>query len=422
MIPSEILSMDGPIVIGGGIAGLTLALSLHDLGIACRIFESAPAFKRLGVGLNLLPHGVRELSQLGLQPALARHAVETREMSFYTRYGQHIFTEPRGRFAGYEWPQFSIHRGDFHQVLVDAVRERLGADAIVMNRKCIGVEQDDAGVTVRFADATTGMTLPPVRGSAALACDGIHSAIRRQLFPDEGPPAYQGINMWRGVSRWKPYLTGATMVQAGWFDVGKMVIYPLSNGAEDDGLQTINWVAEIQSPRNVMQDWNLEGNVADILPTFADWNFPWLDVASMIEKPEVLLEYPMVDRDPLPFWTAGRITLLGDAAHPMYPRGGNGAGQGILDARALARCMKTQPDAAAALKAYEAERLDAANRVVLTNRSAPPDAILKVVHERSGDRPFNHIDDLISRDELAAITDGYKRVAGFDKASLGAKP
>jgi 2-polyprenyl-6-methoxyphenol hydroxylase-like FAD-dependent oxidoreductase len=412
---------DPVIIVGGGICGLTLALSLHELAVPCRVYESAPAFKRLGVGINLLPHAMRELAGLGLQPALAARAVETREMSYYNRFGQFIFSEPRGRFAGYPWPQLSIHRGELHQVLVDAVVERLGQDAIVMGHRCVGVEQDEGAAVARFVDQA-GRALPAVRGPAVLACDGIHSAVRRQLNPHEGPPAYQGINMWRGVSRWKPFLSGATMVQAGWLDVGKMVIYPISPGVDADGLQAINWVAEIQSPRHVMQDWNLAGNIEDIYPTYAAWRFPWLDVAAMIRAHEVLLEYPMVDRDPLPQWTAGRVTLVGDAAHPMYPRGGNGAGQGILDARALARCLRTEADVAAALKAYEAERLPAANRVVLTNRSAPPDVILKVVHERSGDRPFARLEDLVSREELAAITDGYKQVAGFDKASLGAKP
>ena len=412
--------MEPIVIIGGGISGLSLALGLHEHGIPCRIFEGAPAFTRLGVGINLLPHAMRELSQLGLQAALGAHAVETREMSFYTRHGQFIFSEPRGRFAGYEWPQFSIHRGDFHRVLADAVRERLAPDAIAMDHRCAGVEQDDDGITAHFVNST-GRSLASVRGSVALGCDGFHSAIRRQLFPNEGPPAYQGINMWRGVSRWKPFLSGATMVQAGWLDVGKMVIYPISPDLDDEGRQVINWVAEIQSPRHVMPDWSLEGNIEDISPTYADWHFPWLDVAAMIRAHEVLLEYPMVDRDPLPHWTAGRVTLVGDAAHPMYPRGGNGAGQGILDARALARCLRASPDAAAALKAYEAERLPAANRVVLTNRTAPPDVILQVVHERSGGRPFERLDDLVSREELAAITDGYKRVAGFDKALLSSK-
>lgn len=414
--------MDHVLIIGGGISGLTLALGLHQAGIRCRIFEAAPALKRLGVGINLLPHGVRELSRLGLEPALGAHSVETREMSFYNRFGQFIFSEPRGRFAGYEWPQFSIHRGDLQQVLVDAVRTRMGADALALDHRCVEVEQDEMGATAHFVDSTAGRSLGSVRGAAVVGCDGIHSVIRRQLFPNEGLPAYQGINMWRGVSRWKPFLSGATMVQAGWLDVGKMVIYPITRDLDDQGRQAINWVAEIQSPRNAMQDWNAEGRLEDFSPTFADWHFPWLDVAAMIQAAEVLLEYPMVDRDPLPSWTAGRVTLVGDAAHPMYPRGGNGAGQAILDTVALARCLRESADVTAALKQYEAERLSAANAVVLRNRTAPPDAILKVVHERSGGRPFESIDELISADELAAITDDYKRVAGFDRASLRAKP
>jgi 2-polyprenyl-6-methoxyphenol hydroxylase-like FAD-dependent oxidoreductase len=413
--------MDPLLIIGGGISGLTLALNLHEAGIPCRIFEAAPAFRPLGVGLNLLPHAVRELWRLGLEPALAARAVETREMSYYNRYGQFIFSEPRGRFAGYAWPQFSIHRGALHQVLIDAVEARIGRGAIVMTHKCVAVEQDELGATARFADATTGKLLGSVTGSAVLGCDGVHSVVRRQLFPDEGPPAYQGINMWRGVTRWTPFLSGSTMVQAGWLDVGKMVIYPIGGDLDEHGRQLINWVAEIQSPRNVMLDWNLAGKLDDFFPTFADWRFDWLDVAAMIRAAEVLLEYPMVDRDPLPHWTAGRISLVGDAAHPMYPRGGNGAGQAILDAAALARCCQSCPDAAGALEAYEAERRPAANKVVLMNRTAPPDMILKVVHERSGGLPFDDIDALISRDELAAITDNYKRVAGFDKATLSAK-
>lgn len=412
--------MAGIVILGGGISGLTLALSLHELGIPCRIYEGAPEFQRLGVGLNLQPHGVRELFQLGLEPALEKVGVETREMSYYSRFGEFIYSEPRGRYAGYSWPQLSIHRGDFHRVLVDAVRERLGADALVMDHRCTGFSQDDSGVTLHFADAS-GARLPDARGAVAIGCEGFHSAIRKQLFPDEGPAVYHGVNMWRGVSRWKPFLSGATMVQAGWLDVGKMVIYPLSKTPDADGTMLINWVAELQTSRNMLADWNKTGRVEDIYPTYAGWHFDWLDAAEMIRKPEIVLEYPMVDREPLPRWTHGRVTLVGDAAHPMYPRGGNGANQAILDARALARCLKAGPNGPAALAAYEAERLKAANGVVLQNRAAPPDAILKVVHEKSGDKPFGNIDDLISREELAAITDGYKRVAGFDKATLQAK-
>jgi len=410
--------MDGPVIIvGGGISGLTLALSLHEVGVPCRIFESAPAFRRLGVGINLQPYGVRELTKLGLQPALLSHSVVPRSMDYYNRFGQLVFSEPRGRFAGYEWPQLSLHRGDLHQVLVDAVIERLGPDVVTLDHRCDRVEQDDAGVTAHFTSATTGQALPAVRGSAAIGCDGFHSTIRRQFYPNEGPPSYQGINMWRGVTRWKPILGGATAAQAGWLEVGKILIYPISPELDGDGLQLINWVAEIQSSRNVMLDWNLQGDLADFLPTFADWHFPWLDVAAMIRAHHVLLECPMVDRDPLRQWSFGRATLVGDAAHPMYPRGGNGAGQSILDARALARCLKSAPDAAAALKAYEAERLPAANGVVLRVRNAPPDLMLKMVHERSGDRPFKNIDDLISQQERVTIIEDYKRIAGYDKMS-----
>jgi 2-polyprenyl-6-methoxyphenol hydroxylase-like FAD-dependent oxidoreductase len=409
------------IIVGGGISGLTLALSLHEVGIPCRVFESAPAFKRLGVGINLQPYGVRELTKLGLLPALRSHSVEPCEMNYYNRFGQLVFSEPRGRSAGYEWPQLSLHRGDLHQVLVDAVQERLGPESITLNHQCIGVEQDDGGATVHFVDST-GRPLPSVRGSAVIGCDGFHSAVRHHLYPNEGPLAYQGINMWRGVTRWKPFLTGASAAQAGWLEVGKILMFPLTREVDDEGLQVINWVAEIQSSRNVMLDWNLQGDLADFLPTFADWQFPWLDVTGMIRAHHVLLECPMVDRDPLPRWTVGRVTLVGDAAHPMYPRGGNGAGQSILDARALARCFRSAPEAAAALTAYQAERLAAANGVVLRVRNAPPDLMLKMVHERSGDRPFNNIDDLITQEERVTIIEDYKRVAGYDKvsSSLGA--
>lgn len=402
------------VIVGGGINGLTLALSLHELGIPCRIYESAPVFKRLGVGINLQPYCVCELANLGLLPTLRSHAVEPCEMNYYNRFGQLVFSEPRGKSAGYEWPQLSLHRGDLHQVLLDAVQERLGPGAVIMNHQCIGVEQDEAGVTVRFVDST-GRPQGSVSGVATIGCDGFHSVIRRQLCPDEGPPSYQGINMWRGVTRWNPFLTGRSAAQAGWLEVGKILMFPLMRDLDENGLQLINWVAEIQSSRNVMLDWNREGDLADFLPTFTDWHFPWLDVTGMIRKHHILLECPMVDRDPLQQWTSGRVTLLGDAAHPMYPRGGNGAGQGILDTRVLARCLKFEPDVKSALKAYEAERLPAANSVVLRVRHAPPDLMLKIVHERSGDRPFKNIDDLISEQERIKIIDDYKRVAGYGK-------
>jgi 2-polyprenyl-6-methoxyphenol hydroxylase-like FAD-dependent oxidoreductase len=400
------------LVIGGGIGGLTLALSLHQAGIACRVYEAAPEIRTLGVGINLLPHAMREYTELGVAGRLEKAAVATREVCFYNRFGQLIFSEPRGRYAGYDWPQLSIHRADLHAVLLAVVRERLGADSVVLGKACIALEENAHSVTARFEDGGSA------RGAALIGCDGIHSAVRRLLHPDEGPPAWQGINMWRGVTRARPFLTGATMVIAGWLEVGKMVVYPVRDRLGGDRPQLLNWVAEIQSPRNVMQDWNLAGRLEDFFPVFESWRFEWLDVAAMIREAEAILEYPMVDRDPLPWWSSGRVTLLGDAAHPMYPRGSNGAGQAVLDARTLAGCLSRERDVPAALKAYEAARLAPAYEVVLMNRENPPDAILREVHRRTGDRPFARIEDVISRAELEEISENYKLVAGFERESL----
>jgi 2-polyprenyl-6-methoxyphenol hydroxylase-like FAD-dependent oxidoreductase len=409
--------MDDIVIVGGGIGGLTLALALHEAKIPCRIFESAPAIKAVGVGINLLPHATKELAALGLEAALARVAIETKDATFFNRFGQLIYQEPLGRAAGYDQPQFSIHRGDLQMVLLDAFRARAGHDRIVTNHHCLGVEQEEAGVSVTFSDGPTGSARSTVRGRAAIACDGINSAIRKQLFPDEGEPRYSGVNMWRGVTRWKPMLSGASMVRAGWLSHGKMVIYPI-RAAGHDGLQLINWVAEIETPNYRKRDWNREGSLDDFIGPFADWHFDWLDVPAFIRAADHVLEFPMVDQDPLPRWSFGRITLLGDAAHPMVPRGSNGAGQAILDARALTTALLQNADPLAALSSYEKQRLEATTRIVLTNRTNPPDAILREVFQRTHDRPFKTIDDVISRDELVALSDGYKRIAGYSKDAL----
>ena len=409
--------MSNPILIaGGGVGGLTLALSLHQAGIACRVFEAAPEIRSLGVGINLLSHAMRELTELGLLDALRAVAVETREVCFYNRFGQFIHKEPRGKFAGYDWPQLSIHRGDLHEVLLAAVRQRLGGDAFVLGKKAVGFTQDADTITLQFEDGTSA------RGSAVVGCDGIHSAIRKQLHPGEGPPAYQGINMWRGVTRGKPYLSGASMVIAGWLEAGKMVIYPIRNNIDANGNQLINWVAEVQSPRNVLQDWNLAGKLDDFYPVFAGRTHDWLDIDALIRNADSILEYPMVDREPLSHWTEGRATLLGDAAHPMYPRGSNGAGQAILDARVLTGCLKREHGVPNALKAYEENRLKPAYEVVLANRAIGPDAILRTVHERTGDKPFGKIEDVISAEEMVDSGENYKRIAGFEREALRNRP
>jgi 2-polyprenyl-6-methoxyphenol hydroxylase-like FAD-dependent oxidoreductase len=409
--------MDDVIIVGAGIGGLTLGLALQRCGIPCRIFESAAEIRPIGVGINLLPHATKELAALGLERSLASVAIETRDATFFNRFGQLIYQEPLGRAAGYEHPQFSIHRGDLQLVLLDAFRARAGSDRLNTSLHCTGVEQDEAGVRVHFSDGPGGADRSTVRGRVAIACDGINSAIRKQFFPSEGEPRYSGVNMWRGVTRWKPILSGASMVRAGWLSHGKMVIYPI-RPAGADGLQLVNWVAEIETPNYLKRDWNRSGSIDDFIGAFADWHFDWLDVPSFIRAADSVLEFPMVDQDPLPRWGFGRVTLLGDAAHPMVPRGSNGAGQAILDARALAAALSENDDPAAALAAYEKQRLEATTRIVLTNRTNPPDAILREVFQRTHDRPFASIDDVISRDELVALSEGYKRISGYSKEAL----
>jgi 2-polyprenyl-6-methoxyphenol hydroxylase-like FAD-dependent oxidoreductase len=409
--------MDDIIIVGAGIGGLTLGLALHDAGISCRILESAAEIRPIGVGINLLPHATKELAALGLQPDLAKVAIATQDATFFNRFGQLIYQEPLGRAAGYEHPQFSIHRGDLQAVLRDAFVARTGAGRLLTNHHCTGVEQDEAGVSVSFSDGPGGSRRSTLHGRAAIACDGINSAIRRQFYPGEGEPRYSGVNMWRGVTRWKPILSGASMVRAGWLSHGKMVIYPIRH-AGADGLQLINWVAEIETATYRKRDWNRPGSIEDFIGAFAGWHFDWLDVPTFIRAADHVLEFPMVDQEPLPRWSFGRVTLSGDAAHPMVPRGSNGAGQAILDARALTSALLADADPVAALAAYEKQRLEATTRVVLANRTNPPDAILREVFQRTNDRPFGRIDDVISRDELAALSEGYKKIAGYSKDAL----
>src|SRR5882757_8534064 len=409
--------MDEVIIVGAGIGGLTLGLALQQRGIPCRIFESAAEIRPIGVGINLLPHATKELAALGLKQSLASVAIETADATFFNRFGQLIYQEPLGRAAGYEHPQFSIHRGDLQMVLLEAFRARAGSDRLKTSHHCTGVEQDGSGVSVHFTDGPGGASRSTVRGRVAIACDGINSAIRKQLFPDEGEPRYSGVNMWRGVTRWKPILSGASMVRAGWLSHGKMVIYPIRQPGED-GLQLINWVAEIETATYRKRDWNRPGSIEDFIGAFAGWHFDWLDVPTFIRAADSVLEFPMVDQEPLPRWSFGRTTLLGDAAHPMVPRGSNGAGQAILDARALTSALLAHNDPIAALASYEKQRLEATTRIVLTNRTNPPDAILREVFQRTGDQPFQTIEDVISRQELVGLSEGYKRIAGYSKEAL----
>lgn len=406
-------------IVGGGICGLSLALNLRQRGIECRVYERAPEIKPLGVGITLLPHAMREFSALGLGEQLLAVGIENRESCFYNRFGQLIYREDRGKFAGYQYPEVGIHRGKLHLILYDAVKKNLGADAVVTDCECTGVEQDEAGATARFKRTSTGETRDSVRADAVIDCEGINAAIRKQFYPDD-KVAFSGINTWRGVTRRKPINGGRTYMRVGSINTGKMVIYPIVDNIDDDGNQLINWMAEIKRDASAQNDWNKPGDLADFFPIYEDWRFDWLDVAQMIRDADQILEYPMVDKDPIARWTFGRVTLAGDAAHPMYPRGSNGAAQAAIDARTLADCLQKHADARDALKAYEDARAKPAAKVVETNRATPPDFINIKVEELVGDRPFDNLDKYISQDELRALSENYKRVAGFALADVGA--
>jgi len=405
------------LIIGAGIAGLTTALSLHQIGVDCRVFESVETIEPLGVGINTLPHAVRELTELGLADRLAATAIETAELAYFSKQGAHIWSEPRGVAAGYRWPQFSVHRGTLQMLLLAAVQERLGADSVVPGHHLADWESDADGVRASFCDRRTGRSVGEARGSLLIAADGIHSVARARLYPDEGPPIWNGAILWRGVSLGQPFLTGRSMVMIG-HEHQKFVAYPI---ARDQPV--INWIAELKFRADhawQREDWNRRGSLDDFLPRFEDWRFDWLDVPALIRSAERCYEYPMVDRDPLPRWTFGPVTLLGDAAHAMYPIGSNGASQAILDARVLAREIRAHGPTEAALAAYEAERRPATAAIVQANRQNGPDEVLEIVERRAPDG-FARIEDVLSATELEDVAARYKRLAGFDKDALNSR-
>ena len=404
------------LIIGAGIAGLTAALSLHQIGVEALVFESVESIEPLGVGINTLPHAVRELTELGLAERLAETAIPTAELAYYSKHGKLIWTEPRGRAAGYNWPQFSIHRGTLQMLLLDAARERLGADRIISGHPLVAWEDDGDSVRAEFINRRTGEKVE-VRGDLLLAADGIHSTVRATLYPNEGPPVWKGAILWRGVTRGPSFLTGRTMAMIG-HEHQKFVCYPISNTEP-----VVNWIAELKFDSDYQwrrEDWNRRGNFADFLPLFESWRFDWLDIPALVGGAERCYEYPMVDRDPLDRWTFGRVTLLGDAAHPMYPIGSNGASQAILDARVLTREIRAHGTTETALRGYEAERRPATSRIVLANRANGPDQVMQIVEERAPDG-FERVEDILTTAELEEVAAGYKRVAGFDRDALNSR-
>jgi 2-polyprenyl-6-methoxyphenol hydroxylase-like FAD-dependent oxidoreductase len=398
------------VVVGGGIGGLTAALSLHEVGVEVDLYESAEELRPLGVGINLLPHAVREIDALGLLPALLARGVEPTETIYFTKRGQEIWREPRGRHAGYPWPQVSIHRGTLQTILLDAVHDRVGAEHVHLNQRLVGVDDRPHTATARFADHS-------VEADLVVAADGIHSAVRHQRFPHEGPPCWNGALLWRGVAIVEPVLGGRAQIWAG-HPAQKFVAYPIKDLA--GGQQELNFIAEIsrphQPPRH-REDWNQPGDLADFLPAFREWTFHWLKVPDVIRAAPGTYLFPMVDRDPLPQWTFGRTTLLGDAAHPMFPIGSNGASQAILDARTLAGCIRRYADPDAALARYEAVRRPATAGIVEANRRMGPELPMKLVEERAPDG-FRAIADVITPEEIVTITEDYRRTAGFALAAL----
>ena len=411
------------VIVGAGIGGLTLALSLHQVGIAARIYESVDKLEPLGVGINLLPHAVRELTELGLADEIARTAIPTSTLSYFSKRGQLIWSELRGEAAGYNWPQFSIHRGELQMILYRAVLERLGPDAVLTGHHFSHFEESASGVGATFVDRRSGVARQSAEGAILVGCDGIHSTLRAKFAPDEGPPKWNGAILWRGVTESTPYLDGRTMIMAG-HERQKFVCYPISRQAFDQGRAVVNWIAELRyNPDHAWrrEDWNRPGRLDEFLPLFESWQFGWLDVPGLIRDARACFEYPMVDRDPLPAWGSGRVTLLGDAAHPMYPIGSNGASQAILDARVLTREIRTHGAGPEALAAYAAERNPATARIVLANRANGPEQVMQLVEQRAP-AGYGRIEEVLSVAELEEAAAGYKRLAGFDRETLNSRP
>ena len=407
------------IIVGGGVGGLTAALMLHARGIDCEVYEQAEAVRELGVGINTLPHAIKELAELGLLERLDAVGIRTYELFYTNRFGQEIWREPRGLDAGYEVPQFSIHRGKLQGVIYQAARARLGEGRIRTGHRLGAFSQDEAGVFAYFFDRS-GAHRATARGDVLIGADGINSFVRERLYPNEGSARWNGVMLWRGAIDWPMFLTGRSMIVAGGM-AAKLVLYPIGEGSRDDRRLT-NWAvaakvgdANTTPPRK--EDWSRPGRFEDLMPHLQRFLIPTVDAQALIEATNEFWEYPMCDRDPLPRWTHGRITLLGDAAHPMYPVGSNGASQAILDARVLADRLKGAEHPVQALWAYEQERLPPTAEVVRLNRRGGPEGVIDAVEERAPDG-FANIDEVMSFDERKAIVRGYASTAGFAREQV----
>ncbi|SFJ76733.1 2-polyprenyl-6-methoxyphenol hydroxylase [Halobacillus dabanensis] len=408
-------------IVGGGIGGLVTALKLHRVGVSVRVFESVETIKALGVGINLLPHAVKVLTELGLDDELKKIGLPTAELMFVNKFGKKIWQEDRGLNAGYHWPQYSIHRGRLQMLLLKAVKERLGEDAVYTGHHLTSFSMFGNKVTAHFINKKTGEQAGTYSADTMIAADGIHSAVRKFYYPNEGEPKFSGRILWRGITESTPFLTGKSMIMAGYQDQ-KFVAYPVCPDAHEKGRSLVNWIAELKVDDGLVSraDWNREIDKGKFEPHFAGWDFGWLNVPQLIDETDAVYEFPMVDRDPVPRWTFGRVTLLGDAAHPMYPIGSNGASQAILDADALAHALVEQPHTEAALRAYEYARLEPTANIVRTNRQNGPEIVMQIVEDRAPEG-FDKLDDVISYEDLEEIANKYKKLAGFDRETLNSK-
>ncbi len=400
------------LIAGGGIAGLTLALSCHQVGIPFRVFEASAQLRPLGVGINLQPNAVRELYDLGLEGALDRIGVRTRDYGLYSKCGLEVWTEPRGIAAGYDWPQYSVHRGHLHMMLLDELIARAGPEVVRTGHRVTGFRQTKDGAELHLTTSEGQATSET--GSLVVGADGIHSAIRHQMNPQEGDPIWNGAVLWRATTQATPFLSGASMVLIG-HDGLRFISYPISAPDPKTGKATINWIAELNfDPKDGFnkEDYSRTAPLEAFLPAFEGFDFEWLDVPELIRGAHQVFEYPMVDRDPLECWTDGHVTLIGDAAHATYPVGSNGAGAGIMDARKLVTACLDHGLTSEALHAYEAEMRPAAEKFIFANRGAGPLAILDVVEDRCAGQ-FDRIEDVIAQEELANHAQAYKRIAGF---------
>jgi len=407
------------VIVGAGIGGLSAALRLHRAGFDCVVHEQSEQVRELGVGFNLLPHAVKELAALGLLDRLDEVGIRTHELFYAHRLGPVILRQPCGLDAGFSLPQFSLHRGRLQAVLLRAVWERLGPDAVRLDRRLVGFEQDEAGVRADFVDRA-GRPVDPARGDVLVAADGIHSTVRSLLFPDEGPPRWNGVMLWRGATDWPAFGTGRSVVIAGG-TAAKFVVYPIAEGATP-GAKLTNWALCVQTgqagdPPPQRQEWSRRADPADLVPHLGRFRMPLLDHAALVTSTEECFEFPMCDRDPLPHWTQGRVTLLGDAAHPMYPMGSNGAGQAILDAGSLADHLSQHADPADALLAYQDDRLPATREVVLRNRTGGPERVIDEVEHLAPDG-FSRLEDVIDPAALDAIVGGYAQAAGASQEQV----